>query len=101
VRVTLKKHGGLAPVVAGPPCVVDSSQLPEAAAAELKTLTALAQRDVVTDVESPGRARDAMSYTLSIEEDGAETVIRQSDLTMTSRFARLINWIESHSRGRQ
>jgi hypothetical protein len=45
--------------------------------------------------EEPGQARDAMSYTMTIEEDGAETtVITQSDINMSPAFADLMQWID-------
>ncbi|MGW6080880.1 protealysin inhibitor emfourin, partial [Streptomyces sp. NPDC055186] len=44
----------------------------------------------------PGRARDAMSYTITVENNGRLTVLTQSDTTMTPEFAALLGWLEKH-----
>lgn len=101
MKVTLTKHGGLAFGIRRPPCVVESSTLPEPEAEELARLVVAAKTATAVKGEQPGRARDAMSYTITIEEVGSEpTVISQSDITMSPLFAALLEWIERHPSGK-
>ncbi|MFE5580503.1 protealysin inhibitor emfourin [Kitasatospora sp. NPDC056531] len=94
--ITLAKHGGLAAAInlRLPPEVLDTATLPEPAAARLTQLVAAA-------VSAPGqdeadRARDAMSYTITIEDGGRSTVLSQSDTAMSPGFAALLTWLEDH-----
>jgi hypothetical protein len=102
MKITLTKHGGFAAGMFRPPSIVASSTLMAADAAELSRDAAELSRLVmavkmapIEQGEEPGQARDAMSYTMTIEEDGAETtVITQSDINMSPAFADLIQWID-------
>ncbi|MFL6201354.1 MAG: protealysin inhibitor emfourin [Thermoanaerobaculia bacterium] len=98
MKVTLAKHGGLAAGMRRPPLKVDSTELPGAAAAELERLVASAKAAPAGQEERPGRARDAMSYTITVEEDdGAEpTVLRHSDVSESAALSALLEWLESH-----
>lgn len=101
MKVTLAKHGGLAAGIFRPPRIVESSTLPEQVAAELAGLVAAVKTAPAVKEERPGRARDAMSYTITIEEDGGEpSVLRQSDITMSPSFAALLEWLEHHPAGK-
>ncbi|WP_341531917.1 protealysin inhibitor emfourin (plasmid) [Nostoc sp. UHCC 0302] len=101
MKVTLTKYGGLAAGILRSPYIVESSALPESVASELVRLVAAAKTASVIKEDKPGRARDAMSYTITIEEDGSEpTVISQSDITMSPSFAVLLQWLESHRAGK-
>jgi hypothetical protein len=98
MKVTLATHGGLAAGIRRQPHIVDSVALPEPSAQELGRLVAALKATPAVEEETPGRARDAMSYTITIEENGGEPlVLRQSDITMSSAFSALLQWIESHS----
>jgi hypothetical protein len=95
MKITLTKHGGFAAGMFRPPSIVESSTLAAADAAELSRLVMAVKMAPVERGEEPGQARDAMSYTMTIEEDGAETtVITQSDINMSSAFADLMQWID-------
>ena len=101
MRVTLATHGGQA---AGinlrlPPRVVDSATLPEPAAKNLSRLVAAA-KSVEVSAASDQRARDAMSYTITVEDSGRSTVLTQSDVTMTREFAELLAWLQEHAASR-
>ena len=101
MRVTLATHGGQA---AGinlrlPPRVVDSATLPEPAAKNLSQLVAAA-KSVEVSAASDQRARDAMSYTITVEDSGRSTVLTQSDVTMTREFAELLAWLQEHTASR-
>jgi len=101
MKVRLAKHGGLAPGIRQPPLSVESSALSDEAAAELARLVAAVKTVPAVSAESPGRARDAMSYTITLEENvGEPTVLRVSDVTMSASFAALLEWIERHAAGK-
>ncbi|AWM36727.1 hypothetical protein GobsT_54270 [Gemmata obscuriglobus] len=95
MKVTLAKHGGLAAGIRRPPQVVDTDALPAPLAEELARLVAAAVAAGTPPGERPGRARDAMSYTLTVEGDG-RTALTQSDTAMTPAFAALLAWLEQH-----
>ncbi|GJD52008.1 hypothetical protein OPKNFCMD_4770 [Methylobacterium crusticola] len=99
MKIGLAKHGGL---LAGsrlgkPPRIVDTETLEPAAAAELARLVAAAK---AAPVPAPARpAPDAQSYTVTVEEDGRSTVLRQSDSAPSKAFADLLAWLEGHLGG--
>jgi hypothetical protein len=97
MRVTLAKHGGQAAAIQlrRPPKELDADALPANDAAELARLVAAAV--LAPERDGAGRARDAMSYTITVEENGrSTTVLTQSDTTMSGGFAALLRWLESH-----
>ncbi len=93
MKITLSQHGGhMAAFNRGrPPQIVDSAALDEPRAAELKGLAAAASS---APARTPsGKARDEMSYTITIEDQGRETVLSQSDTTMSEEFSKLLGWL--------
>jgi hypothetical protein len=38
-----------------------------------------------------------MSYTITVEDSGQETVLQQSDTNMSPAFSALLEWLEQHS----
>ncbi|MFI9237490.1 protealysin inhibitor emfourin [Streptomyces sp. NPDC053079] len=94
--MSLTTHGGQAAAIRLrlPPKVLDTDALPENAAVELAQLVAAAVP--AAEEERPGRARDAMSYTITVENGGRSTVLTQSDTTMSPAFATLLSWLEKH-----
>jgi hypothetical protein len=98
MKVTLSKYGGLAAGIRRTPLVIESSTLSKQAVAELEQLVAAVKAAPSVKEERPGRARDAMTYTITLEEDGGERfVISQSDTAMSPSFATLVEWLERHS----
>src|SRR5262245_23195448 len=97
MKVTLTKHGGLAAGMRRPPCVVESSTLSPVAAVELGRLVSAAQAKPAAVAEKPESARDAISYSITIEEGGKVTTLRQSDVTVTREFTALVDWLERQS----
>ncbi|MFF1556215.1 protealysin inhibitor emfourin [Streptomyces sp. NPDC058279] len=97
MKVTLATHGGLAAAsrLRVPPKVLDTDSLPEREAAELAELVAAAAGPA-PEADRPGRAMDAMSYTITVEDGGGPTVLKQSDTAMTPAFAALLTWLEIH-----
>ncbi|MFJ4778061.1 protealysin inhibitor emfourin [Streptomyces sp. NPDC088762] len=96
MKVTLATHGGLAAAInlRLPPKVLDTGTLPENAASELAELVAAAVPTLKAD--QPSHARDAMSYTITVEDGGRLTALKQSDATMTPAFAALLTWLQKH-----
>ncbi|MFJ8034707.1 protealysin inhibitor emfourin [Streptomyces sp. NPDC096032] len=95
--MTLETYGGLAAVTdpRRPPKVLDTDDLSETAAAELSDLLAAAVSTPLEE-QADGRARDAMSYTITVEDGDRLTVLEQSDAAMTPAFASLLTWLKKH-----
>ncbi|MEJ8641423.1 protealysin inhibitor emfourin [Streptomyces sp. MS1.HAVA.3] len=96
MKVTLATRGGLAAAVnlRLPPRALDTDTLPANAAAELDQLVAAAVP--TPEVDQPSGARDAMSYTITVEDGGRSAVLKQSDAGMTREFAALLTWLQRH-----
>ena len=100
MKVTLTKHGGWTATMRVPPLVIDAAGLPAEAAKELARLVAAAKAAPPAEDHSEGRARDAMSYQLTVEDGGKSAVFTQSDTAMTKPFAALMAWLEQHGAGK-
>ncbi|MET7397884.1 protealysin inhibitor emfourin [Dactylosporangium sp. NPDC005572] len=98
MKVTLAAHGGQAAAIhlRLPPRVMDADALPEQEARELARLVEAATTAPAAEEERPGRARDAMSYTITVEDGGQPIFLTQSDTTMSPEFAALLGWLERH-----
>jgi len=97
MKVTLATHGGQAAAInlRLPPEVLDTAVLPDDAVAELTRLVAAAV-STPEEEDRSGRVRDAMSYTIRVEDGGRSTVLTQWDAAMSSEFAALLTWLEDH-----
>jgi emfourin len=100
MKVTLIQRGGLAAGInlQRPPQVVDAATLDDAEAAELKALAGAAI--TAPAGRASGKARDEMSYVITIEDQGRETILSQSDTTMSAEFGKLLAWLRRHLKGR-
>ena len=98
MKVSLAKHGGHAAgmFLGRPPRVLDTDTLPPSAAEELVKLLEAAQAKAAASEAGPGRARDVMSYTITVEDSGHQTVLKQSDTNMSPAFRNLLAWLEWH-----
>lgn len=97
MKVTLTTQGGFAAGIRRPPRVLETKALPEAATAELEKLIAAAKSSPMAKEPNLGHARDAMTYTITVDHPGGEqTVISQADTAFSSSFAALIQWLEQH-----
>jgi hypothetical protein len=96
MKVTLATHGGQAASIylRLPPRVVDTDALTEEEARELARLVEAAKTAQMAKEERPGRARDTMSYTITVEDGGRSIVLTQSDTTMSPAFAALLSWVQ-------
>ena len=99
MKVSLATHGGqIASInLRRPPRIVDSSSLPAREAEELAHLVAATKTSPPARDVSRGLARDAMSYTITIEDGGSTATLEQSDMTASSAFIALRDWIKAHS----
>jgi hypothetical protein len=96
MKITLAQHGGQAAgvLLQRAPQVIDDAALDKSGAAELKALVAAA-----ISVPSPprsARTRDEMSYTITIQDEGHETVLSQSDTAMSAEFGKLLAWMQRY-----
>lgn len=98
MKITLEQHGGLAAGIRRRPRAVESSGLAPEAAAALARLVTEAKAAPAPGGGAVRRAPDAMSHTITVEEDGQQPVVlRQSDAGMSDAFAALLEWIEEHA----
>ncbi|MET9894348.1 protealysin inhibitor emfourin [Streptomyces sp. NPDC006465] len=97
MKVTWETYGGQAAAIrlGLPPKVLDTDALPEDMARELDRLVAAALSEA--EEKRPDRARDVMSYTVTVEDGGHSTALTRSDVTMTPAFAALLGWLEKHA----
>jgi len=79
-----------------PPRVVDTNTLPPTVAEELMRLVEAAKAASAALQAEPGRARDVMSYTITVEDSVHQTVLKQSDTNMSPAFRNLLAWLEWH-----
>jgi hypothetical protein len=99
VKITLTTSGGQAAAVTSrlPPRSVDVERLPAQTAQQLARLVAAARAAGTPQEEEPGRARDAMSYRILVEDEDQSIVLTASDAAMSREFASLLDWLERHS----
>jgi hypothetical protein len=98
MKINLAKHGGQAAgmFLGRPPRVLDTDNLLPSSAEELAKLVEAAKATAAAPGTGPGRARDAMSYTITVEDNGHKTVLKQSDTNMSPAFRNLLAWLERH-----
>ena len=98
MKVTLRKHGGLAGAVYlnAPPTVVDSNDLAPLAADELARLVEVVRKIKETADDLSVAGADQMSYTISIEDDKGSMSLHQYHSKMAPAFRALMDWIETH-----
>jgi hypothetical protein len=98
MKISLAKHGGqTAGMLLGrPPRVLDTGTLSPTAAEEIFRLVEAARAARQAVDNGPRRARDAMSYTITVEEGDCETVLKCSDTNISRAFANLLGLLERH-----
>jgi hypothetical protein len=99
MKVTLATHGGLAATInrGREPRGVDGDSLSGEEAQELARLVAAAEAEPAPEEHRAGNARDAISYTITVENDGRSIRLTRSDATMSRGFSELRRWLEDHS----
>lgn len=98
MKVSLARHGGQAAgiLLGRPPRVLDTSTLPPTAAEEISRLIEAATAASPAEEHSPGRARDVMSYTITVEDGGRQIVLKCSDTNISHALADLLVLLERH-----
>ena len=97
MRVSLATSGGFAAALSlgHPPLVVDAGALPAADAAELAALLAAVRAE--SPAGEDGRARDAVTATLTVDDAGTTTVLRRSEVSSTPAWEALLTWVRQHA----
>lgn len=97
MRVSLATHGGMAaPIIRRlSPRVLDTDKLPDAAARELRRLVAAASADP-GGAHPASHARDAMTYTITVDDGPHSATLTSSDTSMSQAFDALLTWIQRH-----
>jgi hypothetical protein len=93
MRMTLQTHGGLA-AIRRKPVSLDTGSLEPGQAKSVENLvrTLLATASAPSGEPLP----DAMSYTLTVEDDGKTAVVKQRDGGITPEFERLLDQFATH-----
>lgn len=97
MKITLTQYGGLAAGIRRPPKFVDTRALPPDSERELMSLIAAANTTSRSAAAGSDRARDAMSYKITVDDGAHSIVISQTDATMSGAFAELLGWIQKHA----
>ena len=79
------------------PLVLDDAGLASADREELRRLVEAARAVGVADA-GPGAARDAMSYVITVEGDGADVVLRGNDAEGSPEFEALLGFLQGRGR---
>lgn len=95
MKVTLEKHGGFAAMQRSP-IVVDAARFSENEQRELQALVAALRKEPSAPALAKEQLRDAMSYRISIDGDGAASEHRAADTAVPESFKRLMQWVEQH-----
>ena len=99
MKISLAQHGGQGAGInlQRPPLVVDTAALDPAKAKELGELASAAIA-AGSSPPPPAKLRDPMSYTISVQDNGRDTVLKGADTVMSPEFAKLLAWLQRHSR---
>lgn len=101
MKISLSQHGGQGAgiLLQRPPLVLDTATLDPATAKEVGELVA-ATVAVGPSLSLPKGLHDAMSYSISIQDNGREAVLSGADTAMSPEFAKLLSWLQRHFRSR-
>jgi hypothetical protein len=98
-KISLSEHGGLAAGLrlGRPARVLDSADLPPALRSELDALVSAARRTQAAPAGA-GRARDAMSYAVTVEDGDENVLLTGTDTQSSPEFDALVRWLRDHLR---
>jgi hypothetical protein len=98
MRISVATHGGIAAGInlRRRPAVVDSARLPQPEVQELRRLVAAVRAEPAPPAGT-GRARDAMTHVITVDDGAAPDSFTASDVTMTPAFAGLRGWLRDHT----
>lgn len=93
----MEKDGGWAPRAASPqPKAVEVDQLPAETIAHVRGLAANLKKSGQPDMRQASAMRDAISYSIVIEDNGDRRSFKQKDSQMTREFDAMLKWLEDH-----
>ncbi|MBO4224728.1 protealysin inhibitor emfourin [Bradyrhizobium neotropicale] len=98
MKVILSQHGGQAAGIYSQraPSVIDSAALDRAERLELDRL--ILEARTTPPRANSSKARDEMSYTITVQDAGHEIVLSESDTTMSEEFGKLLAWLQRYLR---
>jgi len=96
LRISLEKDGGWPPRTALQPKAVEVDQLPAETVAHVRGLAASLKKSGQPETRQPSAARDAISYSIVIDDNGERLSFKQRDAQMTREFDAMLNWLEDH-----
>ena len=93
MRITLTRHGGQLAGMRLPPHVIDTGTLDPVRAERLKSLVARALASRSSASSSRGMP-DAMSYSITIDDEGSSTTLKEGEAMSSSPFGDLLEFLE-------
>jgi hypothetical protein len=98
VKITLEEDGGH---FTPPPAVISTDKLSDTEQAHLKQLLQAAERADLAKPKDPIAGGDRISYTITVERNGEQQVLRSMDGIMPQPYADLKNWIKAKERAKR
>lgn len=98
MKLALEQEGGISAGVRQPATRLDSTLLSEDQLSELRRMLAQLKEASRIPVVEPNRTRDAVIFTITVEEQGDRGSYCQADMHMTEAFADLKMFIQTHAR---
>lgn len=97
MKITLATRGGIAAAInrQRAPRTLSVESLPASEAAALAQLVDAAKQSVPEATGSRAMP-DGMSYTITVDDEHGQTVLRQSDADLTPQFSELLGTLERH-----
>jgi hypothetical protein len=92
----LEKDGGWPPRTSQSPQTVEIDGLPAAIVAQVNGLAAKLKNSGQPPVPDTSRARDAVTYTIVIEDKGQRLTFKQRDTQLTREFDAMLHWLEDY-----
>jgi hypothetical protein len=93
MRITLTRHGGQLAGMRLPPSVIDTATLDPVRAERLKALVARALASRSGGSSSRGMP-DARSYSITIDDEGSSTTLKEGESMASSPFTELLEFLE-------
>jgi hypothetical protein len=98
LKATLREFGGPIDPTGRRAQAVDTNSMSREMADEFARLAAAAKAQQPLADTTAGQARDMMTYSITIEDDGPPIVLKQSDASRTQAFIDLQAWIKRNGR---
>lgn len=98
MKVSVNTYGGQVATMNRRPLVLDSSDLGVEGQQELRRLVAAASRayERAPTPGGPDSTRDAMSYSITVDDGGTSQVLEATDGSVSAEFAELRRFVRTH-----